>query len=201
MAGVSKAFTAFARRFPTIQAIPVAWGDMDAFQHVNNVQYFRYFESARLAHSLDILNALPASDPFDRRGFIEATAVGPILASSSCVFKLPVEYPDVLYAGSYVVGASAGDATHAAAPGEARDRFVMEYAVFSSKADRVAATGEATIVLYDYRAKRKAAGTPPGLLAAMRAVNDRAPARSDEEIARLASLAAALRPPQLASPL
>ena len=32
--------------FPITQM--VAWGDMDAFQHVNNVQYFRYFETGRV---------------------------------------------------------------------------------------------------------------------------------------------------------
>lgn len=193
----SKAFAAFARRFPVIQAIPVAWGDMDAFQHVNNVQYYRYFESARLAHMLEMFKAVPPSDPFDCRGFLEATAIGPILGSSSCVFKLPVKYPDVVFAGSYVVGASAADSSHPAAPTEARDRFVMEYALFSVKADRIAATGEASIVLFDYRAKRKASGTPPGLLHAMREVNEQAPRRSDEDIARLAAIAPALLPTPL----
>lgn len=28
--------------------LPVQWGDMDAFGHVNNVQYFRYLESSRI---------------------------------------------------------------------------------------------------------------------------------------------------------
>lgn len=35
--------------FPVRVGIPVAWGEMDAFGHVNNVVYFRYFESARIA--------------------------------------------------------------------------------------------------------------------------------------------------------
>ena len=39
--------------------LPVLWGDMDAFQHVNNVQYFKYFESVRIAY-------------FDQIGFTEA---------------------------------------------------------------------------------------------------------------------------------
>lgn len=34
--------------FPVITEIKVAWGEMDALQHVNNVVYFRYFETARL---------------------------------------------------------------------------------------------------------------------------------------------------------
>ena len=31
-------------------AVPVQWGDQDAFDHVNNVVYFRWFESARIAY-------------------------------------------------------------------------------------------------------------------------------------------------------
>jgi acyl-CoA thioester hydrolase len=36
--------------YPVIIEIPLAWGDMDAFQHVNNVVYFKHFESARIAY-------------------------------------------------------------------------------------------------------------------------------------------------------
>ena len=54
--------------YPVILAIPVAWGDMDAFQHVNNVVYFRYFESARIAYL----------ERLDVAGFIQTTGIGPI---------------------------------------------------------------------------------------------------------------------------
>ncbi|HWQ36283.1 MAG TPA: hypothetical protein VNQ79_25850 [Blastocatellia bacterium] len=36
------------RGFPLIIEVPVAWGDMDAMQHVNNVACFRYSERARI---------------------------------------------------------------------------------------------------------------------------------------------------------
>jgi acyl-CoA thioester hydrolase len=36
--------------YPVVIEIPIAWGEMDAFQHVNNIFYFRYFESARIAY-------------------------------------------------------------------------------------------------------------------------------------------------------
>ena len=35
--------------YPVQLEIPVAWGDMDAFGHVNNTVYLRWFESARIA--------------------------------------------------------------------------------------------------------------------------------------------------------
>ncbi len=34
--------------YPVIYEQKVAWGDMDAFGHVNNVQYYRYIESSRI---------------------------------------------------------------------------------------------------------------------------------------------------------
>ena len=36
--------------FPVCVREPVIWGDMDAFGHVNNIVYLRYFESARIAY-------------------------------------------------------------------------------------------------------------------------------------------------------
>jgi acyl-CoA thioester hydrolase len=36
--------------YPLVIEIPVAWGEMDAFQHVNNIVYLRYAESARIAY-------------------------------------------------------------------------------------------------------------------------------------------------------
>jgi len=37
------------RDYPIVMDIPVAWGEMDSLQHVNNIVYFRYFESVRMA--------------------------------------------------------------------------------------------------------------------------------------------------------
>ena len=33
--------------FPVVAHLPLHWGEMDAFGHLNNVVYFRYFETAR----------------------------------------------------------------------------------------------------------------------------------------------------------
>ena len=187
----SSAFIAFARRFPVIQPISVAWGEMDAFKHVNNVFYYRYFETARMAHVLQLLRAVPPSDPFDGKGLLEATGIGVILASSSCVFKVPVAYPDILYAGSSIV-----------VPDQSHDRFGMDFALYSTRAGRIAATGHAVTVLYDYRIKRKATHVPPGLLHAMREVEGYAAARTNTDIARLeADAQAALTLPSEANTL
>ncbi len=119
--------------FPVVIQIPVAWGEMDAFQHVNNAVYFRYFESARIIY-------------LERTGFIELrerTGIGPILAATSIRFRKPLTYPDTVSVGVRVN--EIGD-----------DRFTMEYRLVSHKLGVVAAEGEATLVAYDYQALRKA---------------------------------------------
>ena len=34
--------------YPSVISLPVLWGDMDAFQHVNNTASVRWFESSRI---------------------------------------------------------------------------------------------------------------------------------------------------------
>ncbi len=119
--------------YPVVIETPVAWGEMDALRHVNNIVYFRYFESARIAY-------------FERVGFwayMDETGVGPILASTQCKIILPVTYPDTVS-----VGARVSEVTD--------DRFLMSYAVVSHNHARLAAEGEGLIVSYDYRALTKA---------------------------------------------
>ena len=36
-------------QYPVIHEQAVAWGDMDAFGHVNNVLYYRYIESSLIS--------------------------------------------------------------------------------------------------------------------------------------------------------
>ncbi|WP_299019713.1 thioesterase family protein [uncultured Photobacterium sp.] len=119
--------------YPVITEIPVAWGEMDAFQHVNNVVYFRYFETARIEYFREV--ALMEE--------MYKTGIGPVLSETSCCFKLPVTYPDTLYIGSRV------SELH-------DDRFTMEYAVVSKKLGAVATFGKADVVMYDFNNKQKA---------------------------------------------
>jgi acyl-CoA thioester hydrolase len=118
--------------FPVVIDIPVAWGEMDAIRHVNNIVYFRYFESARIAY-------------FEKLRFWEfmnQTGVGPILASIRCKFKIPLTYPDTVSVGTRV-------------PSIDQDRFVMEYRAVSHKSQAIAAEGEGVVVSYNYRESKK----------------------------------------------
>lgn len=120
--------------YPVVIETPVAWGEMDAFQHVNNIVYFRYFESARIAY-------------FEKIGYTEymqKTGIGPILASTECTFKLPLAYPDNVSIGARISSLE-------------RDRFLMEYCLVSHNAKKIAAAGTGTVVSYNYRARQKAA--------------------------------------------
>jgi acyl-CoA thioester hydrolase len=120
--------------FPVVIDVPVAWGEMDAFQHVNNIVYFRYFESARIAYLAEL----------DYLCEMEQRGMGPILAATNCTFKFPLAYPDRVWVGAKVI--AIGD-----------DRFTVRHLAVSQRHQRVAAEGEAVIVTFDYRGKRKIA--------------------------------------------
>ncbi len=119
--------------FPVVVELPVAWGEMDAFNHVNNIVYFRYFESARIAY-FEKLNLML---------FMEQTGIGPILASTHCRYKIPLTYPDTIAVGARIARLEA-------------DRFTMEYSIVSQQHQKIAAEGDGVIVSYDYRANKKA---------------------------------------------
>jgi acyl-CoA thioester hydrolase len=120
------------RDYSVTIATDVRWGDMDAFNHVNNVSYLRYFESGRIAY----FEALDLADFFGVRG------VGPILADTSCRYKFPLTYPDRISVG--VRSENLGE-----------DRFTQQYIIVSHRLGRVAATGDGTIVTFDYTQSRK----------------------------------------------
>jgi acyl-CoA thioester hydrolase len=118
---------------PVVIEIQVAWGEMDSFQHVNNIVYFRYFESARIAY-------------FERlklMEFMNETGIGPILASVQCKFKIPLTYPDTVSVGTRISKVEP-------------DRFVMEYYVVSQQHQKIAAEGEGIVVSFNYRENKKA---------------------------------------------
>jgi len=118
--------------YPVTIEIPVVWGEMDAFQHVNNIVYFRYFESARISYF----------EKLDYMKFLEENGVGPILASTQCNFKIPLTYPDRVTVGAKVETIE-------------DERFTMKYIVVSHNHKKIAALGEGMIVSFNYRENKK----------------------------------------------
>ena len=112
--------------WPVSVEIPVQWGDMDAFQHVNNVAYLRWFETGRIAH-------------FEKAGlFGNMPALGPILARQTIDYRFPLVYPDsvrVLAATEKLGNTS----------------FTVRLRLESVRHGKVAAEGEAVVVMLDYR--------------------------------------------------
>jgi len=113
--------------YPIHVRFPMHWGEMDALGHANNTRYFAWFETARIAL-------------FEAVGIVadEPSAVGPILATTTCDFLRPISYPADLVASARVSKIG-------------RSSFVMEYAVSRAEApDDPCAKGSGVVVLIDY---------------------------------------------------
>src|SRR5512145_1441203 len=118
--------------FPVVVRAMVHWGEMDAYGHLNNTVFFRFFETARMAY-------------LERCGFLatyERDRIGAILHSTDCRFRAPLFYPDEVLIGARVLDV-------------ATDRFRMGYRVVSVKQNRTAAEGTGLIVAYDYNSGSK----------------------------------------------
>jgi len=111
--------------------VPVAWGEQDLFGHVNNIVYFRYFESVRM-HYLERIGVMRSH---------QETGKGVILASTTCDFKKPVTWPQQLTVRTGVV--SVGHTS-----------FTMDYLITDEQGVSVA-TGVSVLVMYDYTAGNK----------------------------------------------
>jgi acyl-CoA thioester hydrolase len=86
--------------------IPVRWGDMDAFGHVNNTLYCRYFEEARFQW-------------IHHKGLSLDDDSYPLLVTIGCTFLRPVFYPDTLRIDIFI-----------SEPG--RSSFMATYKVYTS---------------------------------------------------------------------
>lgn len=112
-------------KYPISLQISVAWGEMDAFGHVNNVVFFRYFESTRIAYMNAILGDKVSSEEFM-----------PILASTECRYLRPVYFPDTLRGESAVTKLGNSSLT-------------MAYRLISTAQQAVVAEGSAVVVNID----------------------------------------------------
>lgn len=124
----------FEKSYPVIIEIKTAWGDMDAFAHVNNTMFFKYFESARIAYF----------EKIEMLSTISQNKIAPILAKASCKFIRPLFYPDTLLLGASIVNID-------------KTRLTMNYGIFSKGQNQLAATGDAVIVSLDFEKKTKVA--------------------------------------------
>jgi len=111
---------------------PVQWGEMDSANHVNNLIYLRWAESARIEY-------------FAQMGMdisFQAGRTGPILGWQDCKYIFPMTFPDTAIVGCRVIEILA-------------DRFMVETAIFSKKHQRIAAISKQSIVPYSYADLKK----------------------------------------------
>jgi len=135
--------------FPVYITLTVQWGDQDAFGHVNNTVYLRWFESARIAYS-------------DRAGLAQLDAtqrVAPILAALSCNYRRQIQFPDTVHIGARISKIG-------------RSSMTMEHRVVSEKLRAIAAEGDSVVVTYDY-VEKKTIRVPDDLRAAIAHIEGR----------------------------
>lgn len=114
--------------FPVTIEIPVLWADEDTFGHVNNIAYLRWCEAGRIEY-LRHVELLPTEIP--PRG------VGPIVASLTCHYRVPLNYPDTVVIGTRVVRIG-------------NSSLRMDHRIVSRNSLKIAAEAETTLVTIDY---------------------------------------------------
>lgn len=121
---------------------PIRWGDMDAFGHVNNVQFVQYLENIRV----DWLQSLRYMAPRDGEGVV--------VVNVFCNFYQQLLYPGDLVAKLYLTALS---------------RRSFDHVITFERADApgaIVAAGGAAIVWVHF-AQGKALPLPEGLAAAL----------------------------------
>ena len=115
--------------YPDVVGVQVQWGDQDAFGHVNNTVFLRWFEIGRISY----VDRLGVSHDASK------ASLAPILAAVTCNFKRQVTFPDRVLVGTRVsrIGNSS---------------ILMEHAILSETHQAVVAEGTSTIVHFDYSA-------------------------------------------------
>ena len=110
----------------------VRFGDLDAMQHMNNVEFLRFFETARIEY---IQQLSPEHTPTSRRAF------GFIFAECHIAYRAPAFYGDVIR--TYVW------------PNELkRSSLKLGFEMRVESDGRVVADGWGTLVGYDYEQGR-----------------------------------------------
>jgi acyl-CoA thioester hydrolase len=117
-------------RFSMVQK--VRFGDLDAMQHMNNVEFLRYFETARIEY---IQRLSPEHAPTSRKAF------GFIFAECHIAYRSPAQYGDEIR--TYIWPAELK-----------RSSLKLGFEMRVDGDDRVVADGWGTLVGYDYTAGR-----------------------------------------------
>jgi acyl-CoA thioester hydrolase len=129
--------------YPFVLQIPTRWADNDVYGHVNNVEYFAFFDTV-INHWLVHEGGLD----------IHAGDVIGLCAESHCEYRAPLTFPEVVDAALRV--------------GHLGRRSVRyELALYAAGADAEAAVGWFVHVFVDRAARRPVDELPPRLRSAL----------------------------------
>ncbi|KAL1739861.1 HotDog domain-containing protein [Schizophyllum fasciatum] len=124
----------------------VAWGDLDSFQHVNNVRYVRFFETSRI-HWMTTFGAR-FGGPSAAEALLKGKGVSLILKSIQVNFRRPVTHPDTLVVAHKPhrpANETGADTTH----------LHLRASAYSLKQRAFVAHAEEVVVWYDYDRLKK----------------------------------------------
>ena len=115
------------RDFPVVFRAPIQWADLDAYGHVNNLVYLRWFEAARAIYATRVgVEVLP-----------KPTGVGALVGAISCKYHRQLSYPGEIFSGVRI--------TRIAVAGVTLESRIVEAALGVTVAD-----GQCEVVLVDY---------------------------------------------------
>jgi len=111
--------------------MPLRFADMDADQHVNNAEFYRYMEEARMGWVNTLGLPMVPPQPI------------PVLAASACSFRSPLMYPGKVRVEIYL--------------GRIGTSSVRTHYLLRDAAGEIAAEGYAVSVWFDPRTQRSIA--------------------------------------------
>ena len=114
--------------FRFFTASPTRWGDCDAFGHINNVLFSRYYESGRLDYFQRVLGLDAVAGASDSL----------IIADLYVTFLRQVHHPCALEVGSRITRLG-------------NSSFDFEAAIFAPGDDEAFSTAQATCVWFNFR--------------------------------------------------
>ncbi len=111
--------------------IQIAWIDMDLYGHVNNVNYLRYFESARMRY----LENFGFYDEYKKSG------LAAVISKNTCNYLTPLIYPELITVGARIT--------------EIQDDLILMEHFITRGDNSLSAFGETEMVIYDFKLAKR----------------------------------------------
>ena len=126
-------------KWPIKTEIALQWGDMDAFSHVNNINYIKWCETSRV----ELFGKMWGDKSILLSNIVKGDGVGPILANFNINYRIALVYPDVAYI--YTRVSKIGNSS-----------FVLEHVLKSmNNEDKIIADCSSVVVMYNYLKEKK----------------------------------------------